>query len=103
MSEFQGLCMKIPSETVHRMTDRQEVEINFKRCEGASNPFSGFFQERNCRLVIMREKTKDPPLDLFEKQTGEGRTVPGCLLTPFFCLFFSLKTEETTKLLDCGF
>jgi hypothetical protein len=65
------------SQTVRGITDWQETEINFKRYEVASIPFSSFLQERNYRLVIMREKTNDPQLDLFEGEKFNYR----CILT----------------------
>lgn len=41
------------------------MEINFKSYEVASILFRQFFEERNYRLVIMREKSNSTQLDLF--------------------------------------
>jgi hypothetical protein len=71
-----GKCESL-SETVCKIAEWQETEINFKRCEVATIPFSPFLQERNYRLVIMREKMNDPQLDLFEGEKFSYR----CILT----------------------
>ena len=56
-------------EQICQIDDWKEVEINFKYYEVASIPFRQFFEERNYRLVIMREKSDDAQLDLF---TGDN-------------------------------
>jgi hypothetical protein len=65
------------SETVRRITDWQSMELNCKRYEVASIPFTNFLEERNYRLVVMREKTGDLQLDLFEGEKFHYR----CILT----------------------
>ena len=65
------------TETVRQITDWQTVEINFKEYKVASVPFTNFLAEQNYRLVIMREKTVDPQLDLFEGEKFNYR----CILT----------------------
>jgi len=45
------------------------VEINYKLYEVASIPFTQFFEQKNYRLVIMREKGKNNQMDLF---TGDN-------------------------------
>jgi hypothetical protein len=55
----------------------QDVEINFKKYQVTSIKFTSFFAERNYRLVIMREKSNDPQLDLF---TGDN-FIYRCILT----------------------
>ncbi|MDD4728647.1 MAG: IS1380 family transposase [Dysgonamonadaceae bacterium] len=52
-------------EQICQINDWVEVEINFKSYEVASIPFRQFFEERNYRLVIMREKSDNAQLDLF--------------------------------------
>jgi hypothetical protein len=56
-------------EQICQINDWQEVEINFKSYEVASIPFRQFFEDRNYRLVVMREKSKNAQLDLF---TGDN-------------------------------
>ena len=56
-------------EQICQINDWVEVEINFKSYEVASIPFRQFFEERNYRLVIMREKSDNAQLDLF---TGDN-------------------------------
>jgi len=46
-----------------------EVEINYKKYEVASMPFTQFHQDKNYRLVVMREKTESIQGDLF---TGDA-------------------------------
>jgi hypothetical protein len=62
-------------ETVGGITAWQSEEINFKRYEVSSIVFSSFLQERNYRLVIMREKTNDAQLDLFEGEKFHYRSL----------------------------
>ncbi len=45
------------------------VEINYKAYEVASMPFTQFLEQKNYRLVIMREKSKNSQIDLF---TGDN-------------------------------
>ena len=49
--------------------------MNFKKYEVASITFKQFYEERNYRLVIMREKTNSPQMDLFTKDTMKYRTI----------------------------
>jgi hypothetical protein len=65
------------TEEIRQITGWQTVEINFKEYQVASISFTNFLQERNYRLVIMREKTGDPQLDLFEGEKFNYR----CILT----------------------
>jgi hypothetical protein len=65
------------TEKIREITDWQTVEINYKKYQVASIPFTNFLQERNFRLVIMREKTGDLQLDLFEGEKFNYR----CILT----------------------
>jgi hypothetical protein len=54
------------TEEIRQITDWQTVEINFINYQVASVPFTRFLADQNYRLVVMREKTNDPQLDLFE-------------------------------------
>jgi len=65
------------TEEIWQITDWQEVEINFKKYQVASLPFTRFLAEHNYRLVVMREKTGDPQLDLFDGEKFNYR----CILT----------------------
>ena len=65
------------TEEIRQITDWQQVEINFKKYQVTSIPFTNFLAEKNYRLVIMREKTNDPQLDLFEGVKFNYR----CILT----------------------
>jgi hypothetical protein len=69
-------CESLTKE-IRQITDWQTVEINFKKYQLASIPFTNFLAEQNYRLVIMREKTGDPQLDLFEGEKFNYR----CILT----------------------
>jgi len=65
------------SEEIQQIIDWQTVEINFKNYQVTSIPFTHFLAERNYRLVIMREKTGEKQLDLFEGEKFNYR----CILT----------------------
>ena len=54
------------TQEIRQITDWQTVEINFKQYQVTSIAFTNFLAERNYRLVIMRKKSDDPQLDLFE-------------------------------------
>ncbi|MDR2835187.1 MAG: IS1380 family transposase, partial [Bacteroidales bacterium] len=54
------------TEEIRQITDWKTVEINFIEYQVASLAFSAFLGDKNYRLVIAREKTNDPQLDLFE-------------------------------------
>ena len=56
-------------EQICRISDWEKVEINYKSYEVASIPFRQFFEDRNYRLVVMREQSNDAQLDLF---TGDN-------------------------------
>ena len=65
------------TEKIRQITDWKTVEINFKNYQVASIPFTNFLADRNFRLVVMREKTNDPQLELFEGEKFNYR----CILT----------------------
>jgi len=64
------------TEQIRQIADWQRVEINYKEYEVASIPFLQFFEDRNYRLVVMREKSDNPQLNIFD-----GRFVYRCILT----------------------
>jgi len=53
----------------------QSVEINYKNYEVASIPFVQFYEDRNFRLVIMREKTGDNQMDVFTQDAYKYRSI----------------------------
>lgn len=58
-------------EQIESITNWEDIEIHFKQYQVASIKFTQFYEERNYRLVIMREKTNDTQLDIF---TGDRFT-----------------------------
>ena len=60
---------------INDITDWETVEINFKNYEVASILFSQFFEDRNYRLVIMREKSSDSQLNIFTQGTYTYRSI----------------------------
>lgn len=56
-------------DQICQINDWQKVEINFKSYEVASIPFRQFFEDRNYRLVVMREQSNNAQLNLF---TGDN-------------------------------
>jgi hypothetical protein len=63
------------TEEIQQLTGWQTIEINFKEYQVASIPFTNFLAERNYRLVVMREKTGDQQLDLFEGRKFNYRRI----------------------------
>jgi len=63
------------TERIRQISDWQTVRINEIDYQVASISFTGFLEELNCRLVVMREKTGE--LDLFEGEKFNYR----CILT----------------------
>jgi hypothetical protein len=53
------------TEQISRISEWEKAEINYKTYEVASIPFKRFFEERNYRLVVMREKSDDAQMNLF--------------------------------------
>jgi NMD protein affecting ribosome stability and mRNA decay len=62
-------------EQIKEVENWQEIELNYKKYEVASIPFKQFHQERNFRLVIMREKANSTQMDLFTQDTMKYRTI----------------------------
>ena len=52
-----------------------EIELNYKKYEVASLKFKQFYEDRNFRLVIMREKSKTNQMNLFTKDNMKYRTI----------------------------
>jgi hypothetical protein len=61
---------------IRQIYDWQTVEINCKKYQVASIPFKQFFEDRNYRLVVMREESDNKQLDLFN-----GKFKYRCILT----------------------
>lgn len=62
-------------EQIQQIKEWQEIELNYKKYEVASIVFKQFFEERNYRLVIMREKTNTAQMDFFTKDNLKYRTI----------------------------
>jgi len=65
------------TEQISQIDEWKKVEINHKAYQVASIPFCQFFEERNYRLVVMREESNDAQMDLF---TGDNM-IYRCILT----------------------
>jgi len=57
------------TERVRQIKEWETVVINDKEYQVATLKFTQFFEDRNYRLVVMREKSDNPQLDLF---TGDN-------------------------------
>lgn len=62
-------------EQVKAVENWQEIELNHKKYEVASIKFKQFYQERNYRLAIMREKTNSAQIDLFTQDSMKYRAI----------------------------
>ena len=62
-------------EQIREIKDWKIVEINYKNYEVASIPFVQFYEERNFRLVIMREKRDDNQVDVFTQDAYKYRSI----------------------------
>jgi hypothetical protein len=62
-------------EQIKEVENWQEIELNCKKYEVASITFRQFFEQRNYRLVIMREKANSAQIDLFTKDNMKYRTI----------------------------
>jgi len=65
------------TERIRQIEKWETVEINFKKYQVATLSFTQFFEDRKYRLVVMREKSDEPQLDLF---TGDN-FIYRCILT----------------------
>jgi len=62
-------------EQITEISSWESVEINYQNYEVASIPFKQFFEDRNYRLVIMREKGNSNQIDLFTRDTFVYRSI----------------------------
>jgi len=62
-------------EQIQEIKNWTEVEINYKTYQVASLKFKQFREEKNYRLVIMREKTTNNQVDAFTKDTFTYRSL----------------------------
>lgn len=62
-------------EQITEISTWESVEINYQNYEVASIPFKQFFEDRNYRLVIMREKSYSHQIDLFTQDTFTYRSI----------------------------
>ena len=62
-------------EQITEISTWESVEINYQNYEVASIPFNQFFEDRNYRLVIMREKGDSNQIDLFTQDTFAYRSI----------------------------
>jgi len=60
---------------INNIINWKTVEINSKNYEVASIPFTQFYEDRNYRLVIMREKSSNTQLDVFTGDTYIYRSI----------------------------
>lgn len=60
---------------INDITDWKSIEVNFKDYEVASMPFTQFYEDRNYRLVVMREKSDENQLDIFTGDTYIYRSI----------------------------
>jgi len=60
---------------IKEITDWQTVEINYKKYEVASLEFKQFYQDKEYRLVIMREKSSSTQIDAFTGDTFIYRSI----------------------------
>jgi len=60
---------------IKEITDWQTVEINYKNYQVASLPFTQFYEDRNYRLVIMREQNNSNQIDAFTQDTFIYRSI----------------------------
>jgi hypothetical protein len=63
------------AERVRQIDDWQTIEIEHKTYQVASLSFTAFFEERNYRLVIMREDGGNQPADLFTGDNCKYRSI----------------------------
>jgi hypothetical protein len=63
------------TEEIRQITDWQTAEINFIDYQVTSIPFTRFSAEKNYRLVVMRQKTNDPQMDIFEGEKFNYRSI----------------------------
>ena len=62
-------------EQINNISDWKSIEINYKNYQVASIPFIQFYEDRNYRLVIMREESANSQLDIFTEDTYIYRSI----------------------------
>jgi hypothetical protein len=62
-------------EQMQEISDWKEVEINYKKYQVASIKFKQFLEEKEYRLVIMREETANTQVNIFTKDTYKYRLI----------------------------
>jgi len=62
-------------ERIKQITDWQTVEINYMEYQVASIPFTQFFEDRNYRLVIMRQAGKTNQINAFTEDNYTYRSI----------------------------
>lgn len=62
-------------EQMQEISDWEEVEINYKQYQVASIKFKQFMEEKEYRLVVMREKTNNTQIDIFTQDTYKYRLI----------------------------
>ena len=62
-------------EQINKISTWESVEINYQNYEVASIPFKQFYEDRNYRLVIMREKSESNQVDVFTQDTFTYRAI----------------------------
>ncbi|MDR1974062.1 MAG: hypothetical protein LBQ31_05230 [Bacteroidales bacterium] len=63
------------TEQIQRVVELKTIEINFKKYQVTSIPFTQFLAEKNYRLVVVRKKLNDQQLDLFEGEKFKYRYI----------------------------
>ena len=67
------------TDRIRQIEKWETVQINFKEYQLASLPFKQFFEDRNYRLVVMREKSDDPQAELRKTLTYSTMTSAGSI------------------------
>lgn len=62
-------------EQIQEISDWKDIELNYKNYQVASIKFKQFNEEKNYRLVIMREKTSNNQVDAFTGNTFKYRSI----------------------------
>jgi len=62
-------------EQIQEISDWKDIELNYKNYQVASIKFKQFNEDKNYRLVIMREKTANNQIDAFTGDTFKYRSI----------------------------
>ena len=60
---------------INEVSTWESVDINYQDYQVASIPFTQFYEDRNYRLVIMREKSQSNQVDIFTQDTFTYRVI----------------------------